>query len=95
VDFSDRMQEYTAHIGRFKLLYMQSTKLSASAFIQYNSGIDAVITNFRLRYNPREGNDFYLVYNEGQNTNLYRESLARPKLSGRSILLKYTYTFNL
>ncbi|MFC2117674.1 DUF5916 domain-containing protein [Bacteroidota bacterium] len=95
LDFTDRNQEYTAHIGRFKMVYMLNTKLSASAFIQYNSGIDAVIANFRLRYNPREGNDFYLVYNEGQNSNLYRERPFLPRLESRTIMLKYTYTFNL
>lgn len=95
LDFKDRHQEYTSHIGRFKFMYMFSTKLSASTFIQYNSEIDAIITNFRLRYNPREGNDLYLVFNEGRNTRLDREVTALPSISDRTILVKYTYTFNL
>ena len=93
--FSKRDQSYLGHIGRLKILYMFSTKLSASAFIQYNSGIDAIISNFRFRYNPREGNDFYLVYNEGTNTVLDNEIPVKPRTSDRTILLKYTYTFNL
>lgn len=60
VEFHDRHQRFIAHIGRLKLLAMFSIKLSASAFIQYNSASDVVITNFRLRYNPSEGNDLYL-----------------------------------
>ncbi|GAI80069.1 unnamed protein product, partial [marine sediment metagenome] len=44
LNFKDRHQEYTSHIGRFKLMYMYSTKLSASTFIQYNSEVDAIIT---------------------------------------------------
>ncbi len=95
LDFKDRQQEYTSHIGRFKLMYMFSTKLSASTFIQYNSAINGIITNFRLRYNPREGNDFYLVFNEGRNTRLDREDPELPLISDRTILVKYTYTFNL
>ena len=95
LDFKTRDQEYTSHIGRFKLMYMFSTKLSASTFIQYNSEVDAIITNFRFRYNPREGNDFYLVFNEGRNTRLDREMPNLPQISDRTILLKYTYTFNL
>jgi len=95
LDFKDRHQEYTCHIGRFKLLYMLSTKFSASTFIQYNSEVDGIITNFRLRYNPREGNDLYLVFNEGRNTRLDREVPALPLISDRTILVKYTYTFNL
>ena len=74
---------------------MLSTKFSTSAFIQYNSAIDAVIANVRLRYNPKEGNDFYIVYNEGQNTNLEREVPYLPRMSSRTLMLKYTYTFNL
>lgn len=93
VDFPGRDQKFIAHIGRLKALYMFSTKLSASAFIQYSSADDALISNFRLRYNPREGNDFYIVYNEGTNTDLDREIPSLPRMSCRTLLLKYTYTF--
>jgi len=93
VEFPERNQQFIAHIGRLRVLVMLSTKLSASAFIQYNSDIDAVIANIRIRYNPREGNDLYLVYNEGLNTDRYRESPALPFTSSRTLMLKYTYTF--
>ena len=93
VDFSKRDQKFLAHIARLKALYMFSTKLSVSAFVQYNSDEHNVISNFRLRYNPREGNDFYIVYNEGTNTDLDREIPTLPRMSDRTLLLKYTYTF--
>ncbi|KPK86704.1 MAG: hypothetical protein AMS27_04485 [Bacteroides sp. SM23_62_1] len=93
VDFPGRDQKFIAHIGRLKALYMFSTKLSASAFIQYSSADKAMISNFRFRYNPREGNDFYIVYNEGTNTELDREIPTLPRMSNRTLLLKYTYTF--
>ncbi len=95
LNFKKRNQDYLGHIGQLKLLYMFSTKLSTSAFIQYNSEIDAIISNFRLRYNPREGNDFYIVYNEGTNTLLEQEDPVKPRTSSRTLLLKYTYTFSL
>jgi len=95
VTFPDRDQYLTAHIARLKALWMMSTAFSLSAFIQYNSAADAVITNVRFRYNPREGNDFYLVYDEGMNTNRFRETPFLPVYSNRTFLLKYTYTFNL
>ena len=94
VDFPDRNQQLTAHIVRARVLAMLSTKFSASAFIQYNSAIHAVIANIRIRYNPSEGNDLFLVYNEGLNTNRYRELPNLPFTSSRTIMLKYTYTFN-
>jgi len=95
LNFKKRNQDYLGHIGQLKLLYMFSTKLSVSAFIQYNSEVEAIISNFRLRYNPREGNDFFIVYNEGTNTLLDQEDPVKPRTGSRTILLKYTYTFSL
>jgi len=93
VAFTTRNQMYLAHICRLKGELMFSTRLSFSAFVQYNSGIHAVISNVRFRYNPREGNDLYIVYNEGANTHLTREEPHLPGLISRTIMLKYTYTF--
>jgi hypothetical protein len=95
IDLSQRNQEFVAHIGRFRVLVMFSTKLSCSAFIQYNSARDIIITNFRLRYNPREGNDLYLVYDEGLNLDRDREVPRLPLNPSRTLLVKYSYTFNL
>jgi hypothetical protein len=92
--FPARDQLFTAHIARVRALAMLSTKFSATAFIQYNSAIDLVIANIRLRYNPREGNDLYFVYDEGLNTNRYREVPPLPLTSNRTVMLKYIYTFN-
>jgi hypothetical protein len=93
VDFPTRDQHFNSHIVRLNTQLVFNTKLSVSAFVQYNSTIDAVISNFRLRYNPREGNDLYLVYDEGYNTDRYREDPIYPVVRGRTILIKYTYTF--
>ncbi len=95
INFEERSQKFNGQIGRLKVLYMYNTKLSASAFIQVNSSNDAIISNFRMRYNPKEGNDFYFVFNEGRNTNLDREIPELPQISNRTILVKYTHTFNL
>jgi hypothetical protein len=95
VDFRDRDQEFISHIGRLKALVMFSTRLSISAFVQYNSNTRRIGSNLRFRYNPREGNDLWLVYNEGTNTDLTLETPHRPRLAGRTLMLKYTYTFRL
>ena len=68
------------HILGIKTLFMLDTRLSVSAYIQYNSAFKDILTNLRLRYNPREGNDFYIVFNEGRNTNLTRETPYLPGL---------------
>ena len=69
--------------------------MSAQAFIQYNNVADAVAANVRFRYNFREGNDLWIVYNEGLNTNRHREMPFLPVTDTRTILLKYTHTFGL
>lgn len=93
VNFPLRDQAFTGNIARFKTLLMFTTKLSINAFVQYNSTENSLSTNFRLRYNPREGNDFYVVLNEGRSTYRDLEDPRLPVFNNRSILLKYTYTF--
>ena len=74
---------------------MLSTQVSISAFAQIDSNADVIITNIRFRYNPREGNDLYLVYDEGTNIDRYSTDPVRPRTGSRTLLLKYSYTFNM
>jgi hypothetical protein len=92
IEFPDRNQNFDGHIARLRIDASLNTKLSSAAFVQYNNAVDAVIINMRIRYNPREGNDLYIVYNEGMNTDRYRSDVVLPVTSSRTILLKYTYT---
>jgi hypothetical protein len=72
---------------------MFSTKLSATLFVQYVNTEDELITNFRLRYNPREGNDFYLVYNDFRGIDTRNSVPAKPSFFNKTIMVKYTHTF--
>lgn len=92
--FPERNQQFDGHVARLRALLMLSTSLSISTFIQLNTADHNILANVRLRYNPREGNDFYIVYNEGRNTSLDRETPPLPALDERALLVKYTYTFN-
>lgn len=99
VRFPDRNQEFEAHIVRLKTQLALNTKASLNAFVQYSSASDLISTNVRFRYNFSEGNDLWLVYNEGSNTDRFRDfDLDRnrpilPRINNRLLLLKYTYTF--
>jgi hypothetical protein len=93
--FNERNMEMTNHIAGFKALYMLDTKFSVNAYIQYNTAEKEILSNVRLRYNPKEGNDFYIVFNEGRYTHTASEVPNLPSYSGRAFMLKYTYTFNL
>ena len=95
VKFPDRNQKFTGHIGQLIISTFLNSKLSLISIVQYNSAIDKIITNIRFRYNPREGNDLYIVYDEGLNTNMESEIPVLPRTSNRTIMLKYSYTFNI
>jgi len=81
------------HSVNMKALYMFSTKLSATLLTQYVNTEDELITNFRLRYNPREGNDFYLVFNDFRGISDSYSIPERPKFFSKTIMFKYTHTF--
>lgn len=93
VRFKDRDQGFDAHVLRVKAAVAANSKLSASAFVQYNSASDGLALNIRTRYNFKERNDLWVVLNDGINTNRRAFSPALPVSAGRVVLLKYTYTF--
>ena len=95
VRFPERSQGFNAHVVRLRTRAALNTHLSLNAFVQYNSANDRFSTNIRFRYNFREGNDLWLVYNENLNTD--REDKVPRKLltRGRTVLLKYTNTFGI
>ena len=95
LSFTQSGQLMKNHIVGIKALVMLDTRLSFNGYIQYNTGLNMISSNLRLRFNPKEGNDLYLVFNEGRNTDLTREAPPLPLYNERSVMLKYTYTFSL
>jgi len=95
VKFTDRNQEFTAHIAWLRLLTMFNAKHSVTAFVQYNSAADQSIANVRYRYNIREGTDLYLVYDEGFNTDRDREDPMLPITIERTVMVKYSHMLNI
>ena len=92
--FAERNQQFIGHIGRLRLQLMPTIKHTFTAFIQYNSASDLILTNIRYRFNPREGVDFYIVYDEGFNTDRQREIPFLPLTRNRTIMVKYSHMFN-
>jgi hypothetical protein len=93
VDFSERNQRLRNHITRISAEYDYSSKLSTAVFIQSNTAINGIISNFRLRYNPREGKDLFIVYNDMRNTQVTREFPNLPGMNYQTFMVKYVYTF--
>lgn len=86
-------RKYEPKVIRLRIQSAINPKLTAGAFVQYSSDLDCLSANIRFRYNPREGVDLYLVYNEGINTARETQFAALPLTIGRAILIKFNYTF--
>ncbi|MFG1690736.1 DUF5916 domain-containing protein [Gemmatimonadota bacterium] len=69
--FPDRGQSFDSHLVRTRIETALNTRLSMTAFVQLSSVADFAAANVRVRYNFREGQDLWLVYNEGWNLERY------------------------
>ncbi|MET2984545.1 DUF5916 domain-containing protein [Aureibaculum conchae] len=92
--FPNQNKSTTVQLGNVNILYTLNTKLNVSSLIQYNNVSQTITGGLRIRYNPKEGNDFYLVYNGDLNQNTNRVIPKLPVSNSQSILLKYSHTFH-
>ncbi len=95
VRFDDRDQGFRSHILRLGTAGRLDTRISSGALVQYSSAANSVTVNLRLRYNPREGTDLYVVWNEGLVTDRFSFSPVRPLSDRRTLLVKYSQTLTL
>ena len=93
LNFDKRSQLLNANLWRLRLQGAANTKFSSRALIQYNSIDDKIGVNTQIRYNFREGHDFYLVYNELLNSDRNKNGFMLPVSENRTFLFKYIYTF--
>lgn len=92
--FTERDQLLRADIASATILAALDTKWSLRSLVQYSQVNHKVAVNTGLRYNRKEGNDLYLVYNQVSNTGDHDiEGIALPGTESWSLTLKYTYTF--
>ena len=93
IRFDERDQVFDANLVRLTASLALDIHLSVDVFGQYNSLTEQVTTNTRFRYQFREGQDLWLVWNEG--LNLERDVLGVPRLpleDARTLTVKYTHT---
>jgi hypothetical protein len=92
IRFPDRDLAVDLHLVRLRVRAAYDTHLSLSTFVQYNSLDDLTSLNARLRYNIRDGNDLWIVYDEAINTDRHSYTPVPPVSRGRAVMLKYTHT---
>jgi hypothetical protein len=95
IRFPERDQRLNAHILRMRVQSALNRKLALNGYIQFNSVGDFLTWNLRFRYNVAEGKDLWLVFNQGLFTERAGGEILLPARSDSTILLKFTYTFNL
>jgi hypothetical protein len=94
ITFADRPageEQVLVQVARVRARVMFSGALSTAFFVQYTSAADLLTLNARLRYNRREGQDLYLVFNDGLNTERAGVEPGLPLSAGRTLLLKYSH----
>lgn len=93
IRFADRGQSADLHLARVRIQSAYDVHLSLATFLQYNSATDEASVNARLRYNFREGNDLWIVYNETVSTDPVLIVPPPPFSQPRALMVKYTHTF--
>ena len=70
MDFSESKNPvYRSNLIALNLTITQSSKFSIKLLAQYDDNSNSLGGNLRLRYNPKEGTDLYIVYNSALNVN--------------------------
>ena len=86
----NRVETQTVISGR--LNYNISSTLSIATLLQYDEKGESFGSNICLRYNPAEGRDLYVVFNQELNTTRYHYSPVKPLTQSQAIIFKYSHT---
>ncbi|MCA9735051.1 MAG: carbohydrate binding family 9 domain-containing protein [Deferribacteres bacterium] len=92
IEFDKTKQVFRGDVYQIRARFAFNTQLSGNVFAQYNTFDEDVTVNVRFRYNFREGNDFYVVYNEGVNMDRFRFNPVKPRNLNRTLMAKFSYT---
>jgi hypothetical protein len=84
---------FILHTVNLTALVMFNTKLSVSLMTQYDNSHNDLISNFRIRYNPKEGNDLYFVVNDYRRTSDRISIPAIPGFFNEKVMVKFVHTF--
>ncbi len=91
--FKERNALLDFHVIRLRIGTALNRKLSVNSLVQYNGAQDLFSLNARFRYNFREGQDLWIVFNSGYNTERGIVVPRLPSINSQSILIKYLHTF--
>ncbi|HET6244461.1 MAG: carbohydrate binding family 9 domain-containing protein [Bacteroidetes bacterium] len=98
-DFHILNQEalFETHLVTLNLNFQLNSKISMKALVQYDDMSNNFGSNFRFRYNPREGTELFIVINHGVNT--MRQPMQPlnqelPLIANQSVIVKFIRTMD-
>jgi hypothetical protein len=93
-EFSDNgISLFQSNLTRLILSYYFSIRFSVKLLSQYDELNKMFSSNLRIRYNPREGTDLYIVFNQGLNNDRARLNPHLPFVSNEAVIIKFLKTF--
>lgn len=86
---------FNSNLFSLDLSIVKSTKLSVKMLAQYDDQSATFGGNIRVRYNPKEGTDLYIVYNSTFNAHRLEAKPILPYIEQQGVIVKYSLTFGL
>jgi hypothetical protein len=80
--------QFTANLARLRLSYSFTSSVQLQALVQYRENADTMGTNIRFSWLQNANSGLFLVYNE------INERFAGAPSTGREVVLKYSYIFD-
>ena len=96
IAFSDNDNAlFQSHLIILNIAYFFSSKLSVKLLSQFENLSNQVTSNLRIRYNPVEGTDLYIVFNQGLNEDRTRLLPHLPGIDTQAFTVKFVKTFDM
>lgn len=78
------------------LAFTPSIYISVKGLVQYDDVSKTIGGNFRIRFNPKEGTDLFIVYNPRVNTAFYNlEERRSPVVDQQTLIVKFSKALSL
>jgi hypothetical protein len=95
-EFSDNGNAlFENNLVRLNIAYFFSSKVSVKLLTQLDDLSNQVTSNLRFRYNPKEGTDLYIVFNQDLNTDRTRLDPHLPAVDTQTFTIKFIKTFDM
>jgi hypothetical protein len=80
---------FTTRLVGSRVNFTMTTRMAASALVQYNSTNASLSSNLRFRWEYKPGSDLFVVYSDGRDTS----TTGFPRMQNRSFVVKMTRLF--